>query len=197
MNTTRRDLLIAFGATGLLTPALAQHVHQAVTEVKSLDGGAAYKPKLLTQHEFLTLRRLSDLIIPADEHSKGAIDAGAAEFIDFLCSRNEKMAEIYTGGLAWMDNAMQRRNQAKFVDAKPEQQTALLDVIAFRKNETPELLAGIRFFDWCRAMVMDAYYTSPVGIADIGFMGNQVLGSFSVPQEAVDYAIKRSPFANS
>jgi gluconate 2-dehydrogenase gamma chain len=195
MNTTRRDLLIAFGATGLLTPALAQHVHQAVTEVKSLDPGAAYQPKFLNAHEYQTLRRLSDLIIPADEHSKGALDAGAAEFIDFLCSRNEKMAQIYTGGLAWMDHAMQRHHQAKFIDAKPEEQTALLDLIAFRKNETPELFAGVRFFDWCRKMVMDAYYTSPVGINDIGFMGNQVLGSFSVPQEAVDYAIKRSPFA--
>lgn len=197
MNPTRRDLLIAFGATGLITPALAQHVHQALLEVKSLDPGAAYQPKYLTGHEYQTLRRLSDLIIPADEHSKGALDAGAAEFIDFLCSRNEKLAQIYTGGLAWMDSAMQRHHEVSFIQAKPEQQTALLDLIAYKKNATPELLAGIRFFDWCRRMVMDAYYTSPVGMADIGFMGNKALSSFSVPQEAVDYAIKRSPFANS
>ncbi len=187
MSTTRRDLLIAFGATGLLTPALAQHVHQAVAEVKSLDPGAGYKPKYLNMHEYQTLRRMSDLIIP------GALDGGAAEFIDFLCSRNEKMGIIYTGGLAWMDDAMQRRHQTSFLKATPEQQIALFDLIAYKKNNTPELFAGIRFFDWCRGMVMDAYYTSPAGIKDVGFMGNQVLGSFSVPPEALEYALKRSP----
>ncbi len=191
MTPTRRDLLLAFGATGLITPALAQHVHQAVQEAKSLDPGPGYQPKYLTAAEYKTLRRLSDLIIP------GSLDGGAPEFIDFLCSRNEKMAQIYTGGLAWIDDAMRRRYQVSFVEAKPEQQTALLDIIAYKKNEAPDTFAGIRFFDWCRRMVMDAYYTSPVGIKDVGFMGNQVLSSFSVPQEAVDYAMKRSPFADS
>ena len=45
-------------------------------------------------------------------------------------------------------------------------------------------------------MVVDAYYTSPVGVKDIGFMGNKVRSEFSVPKEAVEYALKRSPFAN-
>ena len=44
--------------------------------------------------------------------------------------------------------------------------------------------------------MVDAYYTSPVGVKDIGYMGNGAMGVFSVPQEAVDYAMKRSPFAN-
>src|SRR5271168_1782192 len=116
-NPTRRDLLIAFGATGVLTPVLAQHVHQAVSEVKSLDPGPNYKPKYLNAHEYATLRKLSDLIIPADDHSKGALDSGAAEFIDFLCHVNDKMAESYTGGLAWMDDEMQRRFGKTFLDA--------------------------------------------------------------------------------
>ncbi|MDQ6675714.1 MAG: gluconate 2-dehydrogenase subunit 3 family protein [Acidobacteriota bacterium] len=190
-NLTRRNLLIAFGATGVLTPVLAQHVHQAVTEIKSLDPGGKFQPKCLTAHEYQTLRKLAEVIVP------GATDAGAAEFIDFLSSRNDKMAQIYTGGLAWMDDAAHRRYQSDWLSAQPAQQTALLDLIAYRKNETPELLPGIRFFAWCRNMVLDAYYTSPVGIKDIGFMGNQVLSSFSVPEEALQYALKRSPFANS
>ena len=190
-NQTRRDLLIAFTATGLLTPALAQHVHQAVTEVKSLDPGKKYQPKYLTAHEYESLRHLSELIVP------GASDSGAAEFIDFLSSRNDKMAQIYTGGLAWLDDAATVRYQSKWLDAKPADQTALLDLIAYKKNETSELLPGIRFFAWCRNMVLDAYYTSPVGMKEIGFMGNQVLSTFSVPDEALQYALKRSPFANS
>ncbi len=195
-DLTRREVLIAFGATGIVTPALAQHVHQAVGEVKSLDPGPNYNPKYLNAHEYATLRKLSDFIIPADEHSKGALDAGAAEFIDFLCSRNDAMAESFTGGLAWIDDAMRTRFQTNFLAAKREQQTVLLDEISYRKNRTPYNVPGVTFFSWCRGIVIDAYYTSPVGIADVGFMGNQVLGSFSVPDEALQYALKRSPSNN-
>jgi hypothetical protein len=90
---------------------------------------------------------------------------------------------------------MQRRYQTDFVDAKPEQQTAMLDVVAYRKNETPETAPGIRFFAWVRNMVSDAYYTSPIGIKDLGFMGNTAVSEFRVPEEAIQYALKRSPFA--
>ena len=195
-QTTRRELLIAFGATGVVTPLLAQHVHQAVTEVKSLDPGPNYSPKYLNAHEYATLRKLSDFILPADEHSKGALDSGAAEFIDFLCRANDRMAQTYTGGLAWIDDEMQRRFGKTFLAASREEQIKLLDEISYRKNKTHANATGVTFFAWCRGMVVDAYYTSPVGIADIGFMGNQVLSSFSVPEEAVRYAIGRSPFAN-
>lgn len=205
MNLNRRDLLKTIGSSlilttagvGVLPPILAQHVHQAVLDIKSLDGGPNYEPKYLNKHEFATLRRLSELIIPADAHSKGALDSGAAEYIDFLCSRSTQLADIYTGGLAWLDNTMQKHYQAAFLDAKPADQTAMLDLISYRKNQTPEIAPGITFFRWARNMVVDAYYTSPVGIADLGYMGNTAVAHFSVPQEAIDYAIKRSPFANS
>jgi gluconate 2-dehydrogenase gamma chain len=203
-DVSRRDLLRVIGTSmtltasgsGVLSPALAQHVHASMAEVKSLSGGAGYQPKCFTHHNFLTLKKLADLIIPADEHSPGASDAGAAEYIDFLSSRNADLAAIFNGGFAWIDDYMQRRNGADFLAAKPEIQTALLDRLAYRKNAAPETAPGQRFWVWVRNMVVDAYYTSPAGIKDIGFMGNTVVASFSVPQEAVDYAIRRSPFAN-
>ena len=71
----------------------------------------------------------------------------------------------------------------------------MLDVIAFRENDSPELGPGIQFFDWARRLVVDAYYTSPVGIKEVGYIGNSAMATFSVPQAAVDYALKRSPFA--
>src|SRR5580704_11145495 len=155
-NVSRRDLLKTLGSSmilttagiGVLPPVLAQHVHSAVMEIKSLDGGANYQPKYLNKHEFATMRRLSDIIVPADAHSKGAIDAGAAEYIDFMCSSSDEFAEIFTGGLGWLDAAMQKRYQSTFLDAKPEQQTAMLDLIAWRKNQSPELSPGISFFKW-------------------------------------------------
>ncbi len=195
LKTIGSSMVLTTGGAGVLTPALAQHVHQALAEDKSLNGGTEYKPKFLNPHEFATLRRLADLIVPADEHSKGALDAGAAEYIDFMCSRNSELGAIFSGGISWLDEHMQHHHDTTFVDAKPAQQTAVLDVIAFKKNDSPATGPGIRFFAWARNMVVDAYYTSPVGIKDIGFMGNAVLSSFSVPEEAVQYALKRSPLA--
>ena len=205
LEVSRRDWLKTIGSSmilttagaGVLPPVLAQHVHSAVMEIKSLDGGPNYQPKYLTKHEFATMRRLSDIIIPADQHSKGAIDAGAAEYIDFMCTCSQEFAQIFTGGLGWLDGEMQKRYQSTFVDAKPDQQLAMVELIAYRKNLTPELGPGITFFRWARNVVVDAFYTSPVGIADLGYMGNTAMASFSVPQEALDYALKRSPFANS
>ena len=87
---------------------------------------------------------------------------------------------------------MAARHGSTFLAAKPEQQSAMLDLIAYRRNETPELAPGIRFFDWIRKMTADAYYTSKPGITDLGFMGNKGMAKFEVPMEAIDYALKRS-----
>ncbi len=191
---SRRDLLqsIALSVTlGGLSPAAAQHVHSMAAEEKTANG--VYKAKALNPHEYQTLDKLADLIVPADEKSPGAGASGACEFIDLLASQNPRLLEIYTGGIAWLDQSMRRRYSTDFVSAKRSQQTALLDLIAYRKNESPELGPGILFFDWARRMVVDAYYTSPAGIKAIGYMGNTSVSKFEVPQEAIDYAVKRSP----
>src|SRR5689334_9624878 len=191
---SRRDLLqsIALSVTlGGLSPAAAQHVHNLAADEKASTG--VYKAKALNPHEYQTLEKLADLIIPPDEKSPGAVASGACEFIDLLASQNPRLLGIYTGGIAWVDQAMKRRYSADFVRAKRNQQTALLDLIAYRKNESQELGPGIEFFEWARRMVVDAYYTSPIGIKAIGYMGNTAVAKFEVPQEAIDYAVKRSP----
>src|SRR5579863_4793782 len=158
---SRRDLLrnlgisVTLGASGggLVQLEAAQHVHDAVAEEKSTYKG--FTLKAFNAHEFKTLQRLADLTIPADEHSPGALAAGAAEWIDYMAGNSPELAEIFTGGFGWLDHEMQRRYAVTFVDAKPDQQTAMLDVIAYRKNETPETAPGIRFFAWARKMVAD------------------------------------------
>jgi hypothetical protein len=168
---------------GPLSLEAAQTVHEAAAASKA---GGAYKPKCLNQHEFDSLKALCELIVP------GASKGGAAEFIDLLSSQNPDMAAIYTGGLAWLDRAVERANNSSFLKAKPDEQTAMLDKIAFRRNRSPELAAGIRFFDWARRMTVDAYYTSAAGIKEVGYLGNRGMREFKVPQEAIDYAVKRS-----
>jgi gluconate 2-dehydrogenase gamma chain len=195
---TRRDLVkIALSvatAGGAIDAAFAQHVHDAVAADKAVNSGV-YKPKLFNEHEYVTLRRLAELIVPADDVSPSALESGACEFIDLLSSNNDELAAKYTGGIAWLDREMLRRYNANFVDAKPEQQTAMLDLLAFRNTikQSPELGPGIQFFTWARMMVVDAFYTSKAGIKDIGYMGNKGMAKFEIPQEAIDYAMKRSP----
>jgi gluconate 2-dehydrogenase gamma chain len=187
-GSTRRDVLAKIAAAALAGPLgieAAQHVHETAAAETKIAGGV-YKPKAFTQHEFDSLRKLCEITVP------GASQAGSAEFIDLLSSQNPEMMAIYTGGLAWLDLAMKREYETSFLAAKPEQQTAMLDKLAYRKNRTPELAPGIRFFDWARRMTVDAYYTSAVGIKELGYMGNKGMTEFKVPQEAVEYAVKRS-----
>ena len=130
---SRREILrrIALGLTaagiGRLDRASAQHVHEEVKRGKAADG--TYTPQLLTDHEFNTVKRLAELIVPADEKGPSAADAGAPEFIDLLCSQNDKLARIYTGGLGWMDARMRQDHETTFVEASESQQTALLDLL--------------------------------------------------------------------
>lgn len=226
-TSTRRDALrrIALALTavggGSLSVEAAQHVHSAAAAERA---GGPYKPKAFSAHEWTALRRLTELIVPADAKSGSALDAGAPEFIDLLASQNVELAQIFHGGLAWLDAEMHRRYGKEFGESAQAQQTAMLDALveaervmqersgeesAYVRGEiykmfsnytakqgTP-LAAGVRFFDWARKMTVDAYYTSPVGIKDLGFVGNGAFSKYEVPQEVLEYALKRSPFGSA
>ncbi len=187
-ESTRREVLQQIAAavlSGSITAEAADHVHHVVAKDAAQAGGV-YQPKAFTAHQFATLQKLCEWIVP------GASKGQAAEFIDLLSSQNSEMAMIYTDGIAWLDRAIESAANVTFLAAKPADQAALLDRIAYRRNNTPDLAPGIRFFEWARRMTVDAYYTSAAGIRDIGYLGNKGMTEFKVPQEAVDYALKRS-----
>jgi hypothetical protein len=195
-NPTRRETLrnIALSVTlGGMPLSAAQHVHNHAAEEKKKAAGV-YKPKLFNEQEYKTVGRLAELIIPKDEVSPSALEAGAPEFIDLIGSNNVELATTLTGGLAWLNRSMERRYGKTFLDASPDEQTAMLDLIAFRKNASPELGPGIRFFDWMRRLTADAFYTSPAGIKDVGYLGNKGMSTFVIPEAALQYALEKSPF---
>lgn len=209
-DVSRRSLFRIVGAGLLsaefLTAQQAQDAHAATGAAmhgmamsaapKSLNGGPNYVPKHFNAHHFTTLRHLGDLIMPADATSPAASEAGAAEFIDYLCSRNDDLANIFDGGLAWLDEYMLHKHGTDFLSSKPAEQTAVLDLAYGSRGGSAETAGGTQFFTWARNMVVDAYYTSPVGVKDLGYMGNTAVAHFSVPQEAIDYVLKRSPFGS-
>lgn len=193
MTLSRRDVLrqLAVAATsaaaGGFNLEAARVVHAFAAEERAQPGG--YVPRLLTAHEFATVTRLAELVVPADAGGGSAVDAGAPEFIDLLCSENERLAEIYRGGLAWLDEAMGGAGDDGFVGAPARAQTAMLDalVAAERGNGPRDLEPGVRFFVWLRRMAVDAYYTSPIGIRDVGYEGNRVVSAYETPRPAVEF----------
>src|SRR5580692_1867928 len=129
LDFSRRDILVQIGA-GIGMAAASESVLSA----EQASATAAYAPKALTAHEYATMESLSEWIVP------GARAAGATKFIDFLCDATDEVKVIFTGGLGWLDDAMRRRTDGKdFIDASQEQQKAMLDLIAFRENNSPEL----------------------------------------------------------
>lgn len=221
-TTSRRDALrqiaLALTAAGTLDAQAAQHVHSAAAADAK---GGKYTPKVFTTHEWATIRKLSEIVVPADDRSGSAIDAGAPEFIDLLCSQNTELTEIFTGGIAWFDAEIRKRGGKTFVEAPAAAQTKLLDdIVAAEKTvrsqatesslyarapqyrgfagytvHAPSSLApGVRFFDWARRLIVDAFFTSPMGIKDVNYIGNAALSKYEVPKEAIDYAFNRSPF---
>ena len=194
-DISRRDALrrlgLALMATGALDRVAAEEVHHLAADAQAAAG--PYMPRTLTPSEFRALERLTDLIIPVENAAPGAVAAGCAAWIDTISSENDQLKKIYKDGLAWLDTAMKSRGAANFADATPAQQTALLDQIAFRRNQSPELAPGIEFFSWARRMTVDAFYTSPIGIKDIDYRGNSPMGSYPEPTEAIAYVLKRVP----
>jgi len=195
-DISRRDALrrlgLALMATGALDRVAAQEVHHMAAEAQAAASGP-YTPQSFSATEFRTLERLTDLIIPVENGAPGALAAGCAAWIDMISSENDQLKKIYKDGFAWVDGAMKTRGAASFVEAAPEQQTALLDEIAYRRNQSPELNPGIEFFTWARRMTVDAFYTSEIGITDIDYRGNRPMGSYPEPTEQIAYVLKRVP----
>jgi hypothetical protein len=185
MTITRRDILKNLGV-GLATtsvlrviPAMAaEHAHQTIAKQKAATG--AYSPKYFNAHEYRTLKALCNAILPPDERSKGAVEAGAPEFIDLLTSENEEFQRKLGGGLIWLDAECGDRYGATFLASKPAQQTEILDLIAFRKNADQDvrLTQPVRFFALLRNLTCDAYFTSEIGIHDLGYIGNTYVREF-------------------
>ncbi|HEY3739561.1 MAG TPA: gluconate 2-dehydrogenase subunit 3 family protein [Bryobacteraceae bacterium] len=184
---SRRNVLTqiatAAAAAASVSSASAQHVHEAMA--RNLNEVGPQPPKAFTEHETKTLRLLCETIVP------GASQGGAFEYIDLLSNHNDVLKAIYTGGILWLDHKMEQRVGSAWVDAKPEDQKAMLDIIAFRMNEET-YGPGVRFFDWARRMTVDAYYTSAAGIKELGYKGNTAVAEFTVPADAIEYALKRS-----
>jgi gluconate 2-dehydrogenase gamma chain len=184
---SRRDVLrnLAVGAAGgsvlqMIPAKAAELAHELIQREKAASPAGKYGPKFFSARQYQTLLVLCDAILPKDEVSGGAVEAGAPEFIDLVTSENEEYQGALGGGLMWLDNFCTDRYEKTFLECTPEQQRQVLDLIAYRKNEKndPSLSQGIAFFAKLRMMTCDGFYTAKIGIEDLKYIGNTALAEF-------------------
>jgi gluconate 2-dehydrogenase gamma chain len=132
----------------------------------------AWKPKFFTAHEYATVVALADIIIPKDEKSGSASEAGVPEFIDFIVSEQPERQTAMRGGLTWLDSECRKRFDKAFLACAAGDRTQVLDDIAWPRKAKPEFSHGVRFFTSLRDLVAAGFFSSKLGVADLQYMGN-------------------------
>lgn len=147
--------------------------------------------KFFDDHEMKTITILADIIIPKDETSGSATDAGVPAFIEFIAKDMPDHQVPLRGGLKWLDIQCMRAYGKSFADCSSQQQIEMVDQIAFPEQAKPGMEQGVAFFNRMRDLTVTGFFTSEIGIKDLGYAGNQPNQWDGVPQEILDqYGVK-------
>jgi hypothetical protein len=139
----------------------------------------AYKPRFFSGPEYATVVALSDMIIPRDGRSGSASDAGAPEFIDFIVAEQPARQTALRGGLVWLDTECRRRFDKTFVACSDTERRQVLDAIAWPRQARPEVSQGVAFFNTMRDLVATGFWSSRIGVEDLGYQGNRPIGEWT------------------
>lgn len=198
-DLTRREALqnlLAIPAGLAMAPdaiaRAAAHAHQALESEQvapeqgtPAQGAAAqpaaprpYAPRQFTTDEWRLVRLLANYVIPRDEHSGSATDAGVPEFMDFMLSENAGMRTWMKNGLGWTNAECRKRFGKGFVSCSDAQHREVLDAIAFPKRAAAEMKPGADFFNNFRNLTASGFFSSRIGIADLGYVGNRPVATW-------------------
>lgn len=125
-----------------------------------------------SEHEMDTIGILADIIVPKDAVSGSATEAKVPEFIEFIVKDMPDHQIPMRGGLKWLDIYSSKKFEKAFKDIAAKQQIEIIDEIAYPKKARPELAQGVSFFNLMRNLTLTGFYTSEIGVKDIGYMGN-------------------------
>ena len=185
----RRSMLGLLGSVPMAagftwTEAEAAQAAQAARTVRR-PAAAAFKPKFFTAREYAAVRVLVDLIIPKDDRSGSASDAGVPEFMDFMMGDDRARQTPMRGGLAWIDRECEDRFDQRFLECSPAERTAVLDDIAWPGKARPELVHGVAFFNSFRDLTAAGFFSSKMGVEDLRYTGNVMVPEWKgCPDEA-------------
>ncbi len=141
----------------------------------------------LNEHELETIAVLCDIILPATASAGSATDAEVPAFIDFIVKDLPSHQMPLRGGLMWLDTEANKRFNTVFKSASSDQQIQIVDDIAYpdKAEEKPELSHGIQFFNLIRNLTLTGYYTTRIGLDDLGYKGNLPTVWDGVPAEVL------------
>jgi hypothetical protein len=163
--------------------AAANEVGRQVHEIardKELHAATFFTP-----HEMATITVLADIIIPKDEKSGSASDAKVPEFIEFIAKDIPEHQLPLRGGLRWLDVQCATQYGQPFVACSGPQQLAMVTKIAYPKRATPDMLPGVAFFNRMRDLTATGFFSSKMGMADIGYVGNSPNRWAGVPADVL------------
>jgi gluconate 2-dehydrogenase gamma chain len=174
---SRRDVLKAAALAPLAFVPFsdADAMRAASHAMEALQGrtaGVPYEPKFFDADEWKAVRILVDLIIPKDERSGSATDAGVPEFMDFICVAYPDRQPGMRDGLHWLDGLAYDTYHKNFANCSDSEHAAMLDQIAWPAKAKPEMREGVQFFNRFRDFTASGFFSSEMGVKDIGYMGN-------------------------
>jgi gluconate 2-dehydrogenase gamma chain len=193
-EVSRRDLFHIIGsaaATAGVASAQTHDGHAPAADKSTAAPKAPYHPKLFDEHQWRTVGVLCDLIIPADERSGSATQAGVPEFIDDWLDfrRREDGSDVAAaqiqGGLAWLDQESNQLYGKDFALAAAAQQKQILDRIAWPERAAAADRHGVRFFSRFRDLTVSGFFSSKMGIADLPYLGNRPVAQWQGCDPAV------------
>ncbi|MCJ0741605.1 gluconate 2-dehydrogenase subunit 3 family protein [Pedobacter montanisoli] len=141
--------------------------------------------KFFTKEEMATITILVDIIIPKDEVSGSATDAKVPDFIEFIVKDMPSHQVPMRGGLRWLDMQCLSRYGKAFRECDAKQQIEMVDLIAYPNKAKFEMSQGVAFFNRMRNLTASGFYTSEIGVADIGYAGNTPNQWNGVPDEVL------------
>lgn len=139
--------------------------------------------EFFTPEEMKTITVLGDIIMPKDEVSGSASAAGVPAFIAFIVKDMPSHQTPLRGGLRWLDRHSFNRFQKNFVHCTEKEQLSIVDEMAYPEKAKPEHRAGVAFFNLMRDLVTTGFYTSEMGVKDLGYVGNAPNQWNGVPAE--------------
>jgi gluconate 2-dehydrogenase gamma chain len=191
-----KTLAVGSVGAGLLLQCKPEKKDQAPSEEKDLNYDRTAEELVrekelmsetfFNEHEMKTIAVLSDIIIPKDEVSGSATDAGVPDFIEFMAKDRPQYQTPLRGGIKWLDLQCMRRYNAAFVSCSNVQQIEMVDDIAYPEQAKPQMLPGVSFFNTMRDLTACGFFTSKTGLNDLGYMGNRPNQWNGVPQDVLD-----------
>ena len=187
---SRRDalkvLLAAPAVSFVWTEAEAAQAVASAQAARAAATAKPFVPKFFTPTEFKLVSVLADIVIPKDERSGSATDAGVPEFMDFMMIDQPARQVAMRGGLAWLDLECQKRFDKTFLNCVESERTAVLDDLAWPAKAKPEFAHGVAFFSNFRDLTASGFWTTRMGIDDLQFMGNRSVARWNgCPPEAL------------